>query len=74
MPNYSMQNTFIPQQPAPGNWVNPPTLPPPIFNNLPMPSLQDLGIKELVPQPTSIPSYNQQPISSVSQQTQLPNF
>lgn len=71
MPNYSLPNTFIPQQPpvssVPQPYSNPTTLP---FNSFPMPSLSDLGIKELVPQPT--PSYTNQPPPSVP--PQVPNF
>ncbi|KAI6207796.1 GRASP55 65 domain containing protein [Aphelenchoides besseyi] len=41
----------------PASQFNTPPIPAPIFNNLPMPSLSDLGISELIPQPT----YSQQP-------------
>lgn len=74
MPNYFMPNTFIPQPPptvSNNGWSNPSALHPPIFNNLPMPSLSDLGIKELVPQPASNAGIIQPPASSPS--TNVPN-
>jgi len=76
MPSYSLPNTFIPQPPvntsvSSTNWSTPGSMPPPIFNNLPMPSLQDLGIKDLVQPPISNANmqYGQPPIPQ-----NLPNY